>query len=1651
MSRPVRSSVLLARKAMQGVPTARGVRSRSPVAVRQRTGDVPTAGVDTGRGRARSPVPGGRRTTHAPTGDEDAGARAVHEGRPASRGTKTTKSPLSAAGVDAATPSRVKGPRGRQSRVASEPVGRRLERATELMSSSVRAAAEAAAERRQGEPGRGLRQRGAGGLREAFQQDSASEAHDSDLTEDDSVDDRARVLFDSDEDEDLEGVHLDPSSDSEDNKSLVDLVEEPLRGRAVVRRPGMLDRVPHSMLLTAFQANCWPDLKDSDLHNPPAVATWCRAMRDVVMEFQDQLSASVLTSQVKARLPVSVRRGLSSHLPPLDILDQLLMRYAPDDPIYYLIDELWSIGRRRQGVSVQEYMASMRQLFEAADAVGDGLPVKWQRLLCLSGLRYAALEQKLSACASVRDMERKLHTAAISSMLSERQDPWLRPGRDKVLDKRGSRSAFGDSQHAKDDSASLEASRVDAAASSKSTGGKARASNGRNANVAKNQCRECLQVGHYAKDCPKLQSRTAGKQSGASAAPPSVSALRICAAAQAARVAGRGRYVWLQLQPDVGSVKALADSGAECSVITLGTASSLGLGLQPVDDGRCVEAFDDRPSPVVCTTTVNIAGLGRFVLCVINGDLAPMILGRDIGSRMLVADDEVIINDVTFIPDDRSGDVLRNVHLRISHIRLDDGPLDAQIVLPTLRYQPEGKVDEGAHDDAVVVPPAESDWNVPEMDTAAIARLCADLLAETKQSLPPIKMEGVRLAVRPGTVPVSVRSRFVHPDKEELIEQEVQELVRQGILERAQSPWSSRLLIVPKADGSTRVVVDFRPLNTVLERVDFDMPVVADLLAQLGGARYFAKLDGKSAYFQLPLHPDCRGLTAIVSKSGKYQFTRVPQGACNSPAIFQRFMNDLLAGLAGTAAYLDDVIVWADSWQLFLQRMRSVTDRMREKGLTLSGAKCIFAATSLKILGYVVDAEGVHPDPAKVEALQKVPAPVSKAELRSCLGAFGFHRWCIPQYATVVAPLTDLLKDGVPFVWTEQQQAAFDAVKAKLLALPTMAHPRWDQEFVLRTDASAVGIGAVLSQRDTNGRLVPCAYFSKRFSSAESRYDVREQELLALVAAVRHWSEFLTPREFCIQTDHSNLKWLFTQKDLTGRLARWALSLQDLKFRIVHVPGSTLGDADMLSRVMPKVGAIRKDLPVQVSLPSLDEVRAAQQAVAESLTRSITLPIVRDAGVSYVIVDKRRVPILPETLREQYVAACHELHGHPGWQRTLQRLRRAVYWPGMAQHVRKFVANCLECRKTAPRPRRHGKMGDVPVGRPFDVVSLDIVGPLTVVHGYKYILTIQDRFSRYVVCAPLRRPTAQAVVDSFSDRWVTVFGVPRAVLTDRGSVFVGDVFRLLARRLGVHQLRTSAYNPGANGVIERMHRSLSMVLKQLEGESRWPVLLPYVAMLLNSAVCRSTGMSPHQVIFGSALELPFEVLSTPAEDLKSEEEHGVTLGTRLQEAWRSVQRMNSVVHNSNKDRVDRGRVDVDPASFGEWVYVYEVQRPTSQGGKFSKSWTGPYRVVLTTSSGVSCVVEHPQSGRRRTVRVDRLQAAPANALDFLDVDDFNSAETVPIVTDHAEEAACQWCGVMLSGAAQVDGLCRRCSACQDDEDVMPSTGQMDQQVLLDDE
>ena len=416
--------------------------------------------------------------------------------------------------------------------------------------------------------------------------------------------------------------------------------------------------------------------------------------------------------------------------------------------------------------------------------------------------------------------------------------------------------------------------------------------------------------------------------------------------------------------------------------------------------------------------------------------------------------------------------------------------------------------------------------------------------------------------------PIRQQPRRLPLCKREEAERAIKEMKELGVIEPSTSPWSSPIVLVGKKDGSTRFCVDYRKLNDVTHKDSYPLPRIDDTIEALAGAEWFSTLDLKSGYWQVPLDDAAKEKTAFSTGNGLWQFKVMPFGLCNAPATFERLMEQVLLGLPASIAlvYLDDIVVPGHTLPHQINNLRQVFECMRKAKLKLSPKKCTLFKREVKYLGHTVSGKGIAPDPGKIEAVAQWPRPTTASEIKSFLGLCSYYRRFVPLFAEIAHPLHQLAT-VVPFKWTEEAEEAFQKLKLALTNPPVLAYPDPSSSFILDTDASAAGIGAVLSQEhptDKQERVV--AYFSRALTTAERHYCVTRKELLAMVKSIEHFHTYLYGRNFRLRTDHAALQWLLHFRHPEGQVARWIQSLQQYDFTVQHRPGSKHGNADALSR-----------------------------------------------------------------------------------------------------------------------------------------------------------------------------------------------------------------------------------------------------------------------------------------------------------------------------------------------------------------------------------------------------------------------------------------------------------------------------------------------------
>ena len=438
----------------------------------------------------------------------------------------------------------------------------------------------------------------------------------------------------------------------------------------------------------------------------------------------------------------------------------------------------------------------------------------------------------------------------------------------------------------------------------------------------------------------------------------------------------------------------------------------------------------------------------------------------------------------------------------------------------------------------------------------------------TKDNMDMGQTDLVKHSIHTGeTPPIRQPFRRLPVVQQQEADRQVTEMLAKGIIEKSSSPWASPIVLAKKKDGSTRFCVDYRRLNNATVKDAYPLPRIDDTLDALSEASWFSTMDLANGYWQVALDDDAKEKSAFRMRGGLYQWNVMPFGLCNAPSTFERLMERVLEGLHWEIllVYLDDIIIYGKTFEMELERIEAVFRRLRESGLKLKPKKCHFFCKKVGFLGHVVSEEGVSTDPEKIEAVKTWPTPSTVTEVRSFVGLASYYRRFIKGFATIARPLHKLMEKEEGFQWTTECEESFRELKNRLVSAPVLGYPRPEGKFILDTDASGFGIGAVLSQ-EQDGQERVIAYGSRSLSKAERNYCVTRRELLAVVVFLKKFRQFLLGREFDVRTDHGSLRWLVTFKDPEGQLARWNEVLGEYQPNIIHRAGRVHGNADGLSR-----------------------------------------------------------------------------------------------------------------------------------------------------------------------------------------------------------------------------------------------------------------------------------------------------------------------------------------------------------------------------------------------------------------------------------------------------------------------------------------------------
>ncbi len=849
------------------------------------------------------------------------------------------------------------------------------------------------------------------------------------------------------------------------------------------------------------------------------------------------------------------------------------------------------------------------------------------------------------------------------------------------------------------------------------------------------------------------------------------------------------------------------------------------------------------------------------------------------------------------------------------------------------------------------------------------------------------------------------RTPFALRDK---VDQMVQDMLQDGIIQPSRAPWASPIVLVRKKDGGIRFCVDYRQLNRLTKLDVFPLPRIDDTLDLLSGARYFTTLDLASGYWQVAMDPVSREKTAFITTSGLFEFRKMPFGLVNAPATFQRLMEIVLSGLAreGCLVYLDDVIVMGSTLEEHNANLTKVLDRLREAGLMLKPQKCKIAQTQVEYLGHIVSGGGIHTDLMKLQAVSEFPRPTNLKALRSFLGLTSYYRRFIPNFARVAAPLHALTKKDAEFAWTTQCAEAFDRLKSLLTSAPVLAFPDFRVPFILETDASGNGLGAVLAQRQEDGSVRPVAYASRSLQDHEKRYGVTELEGLGVVWSVKHFRPYLYGHQCDIYTDHQALKSLLNTPQPSGKLARWGMAIQELDVRILHRSGKHNDNADSLSR-FPLLQSFVTDEPCgvvaavepQESRDGLADLQREDQSLAEVITyletgvlpadekqaKTIALTCsqytMKDGVLYYVDPDCTLRVIPPTSTREKLFQQAHggAFGGHLGEVKVHSELRRHYWWLGMRADIGRWTRACLVCASHSTGRAVRPPLTPIPVGGPFDRVGVDIIQFPRSHDGHQYCVVFMDYLTKWPEAFAVSNQTAATVAKLLVEEVVSRYGVPAEVLSDRGSAFLSGLMKEVTKLLGLHQVNTTAYHPQTDGLVERFNRTLTAMLAKTteRGGRDWDKHLPFVLFAYRATQQQSTQESPFFLVYGRDPRLPVEdLLSTKtARNLVNLKDYGSDLATKMSRAWDLARQCVGKAQKKQKSGYDR--MERRPTfTVGERVFLFKPAEKTGPARKLARPFHGPYRVVkMDTNTAHVRRVDRPQD-ESILVSISRLRRCP---------------------------------------------------------------------------
>lgn len=887
---------------------------------------------------------------------------------------------------------------------------------------------------------------------------------------------------------------------------------------------------------------------------------------------------------------------------------------------------------------------------------------------------------------------------------------------------------------------------------------------------------------------------------------------------------------------------------------------------------------------------------------------------------------------------------------------------------------------------------------------ATVLKKYKHMFTNKTEDLTQAKWPPVRLQLKDDAKPCYIPPYRQPLSEKQALEQEIEKLIKANVLEESNgyTEFQSPIFLVTNKDKTRRLISDLRQINSRIVPEQFPLVSIDTVLACLSGMQYFSKMDVKNSFFQIEIDPRDRHILTVASETGKYQYRVLPQGLCNSTAIFQRVINKILSKhlFSKTLSYIDDLAILGNTFQLQLENLDTVLNELDTFNIKLNTNKSQFMSEKIEILGHEISKNGITPLQRNVNAITKIERPKTIKQVRSALGAFNFFRAHIPNFADIAIPLTNLIKEynrTKHFKWTQDCENAFNKLKTILTTAPVLAHFDPNLETRIYTDASNQAIGAVLcNYNPVTKKENPVQYFSKKLKPTQLSLSVSEKEFFSLVTALNRWREYCLGRKIHIFTDHSSLQFYKNFKGSSSRLTRLALHIVDYDIEVHHKSGKTLTLPDYLSR-NPVINEEDNEPNIieTETLNTLLHVDLAQlQRTDENLNQLITAienPLQsskknrtksKDFRLLNNILYKKKagsnrnyVIALPQQLRTQVLQDFHDdpmSGGHLNADKTYKKIKDKYYWFKMRNDIEQYIRSCDSCQKRKiPNLKPPGFLQPIaPTLNPFTRVQADIIGPLCPSNKYKYILCVTCVSTRMAFVFPLTTADAPSVAKCLI-KLINTYGVFNILQTDRGTPFTAQIIHNLHTALGMCQIFSSAYSPNVNGLVEAFNKTLINIISHYvrENPSKWSNYLQQAAFVYNNTSHSCHNYKPSYLFFGFEPKMPSDTLIV----LPEAEKDIIDNLKIIEEVRKTVPNLIRKQQCKQKYYYDQHRRHLELIP-GDEVLVWYPKHLRDNSTKFSYKYKGPFMVTRKLSP-VSYEIEILKNGRlvKDSIHVQRLK------------------------------------------------------------------------------